>query len=77
MGREARGQGIGSALMQAICDEGRARGYLAVRLDVIDTNWRAKALYARLGFEVEKTESIGALRHVFGFSGTTTMVKPV
>ncbi len=75
--RAARGSGIGAALMQAICDEGRARGYLAVRLDVIDTNWRAKALYARLGFVVEKTASIGALRHVFGFSSTTTMVKPL
>ena len=75
--REARGFGIGAALMGAVCDEARARGYGAVRLDVIDTNWRAKALYARLGFVVEKTESIGALRHVFGFSAATTMVKPL
>ena len=75
--RAARGLGIGSALLDRICTEARTRGYGAVRLDVIDTNWRAKALYIRLGFIVEKTEGIGLLRHVFGFSHATTMVKPL
>jgi ribosomal protein S18 acetylase RimI-like enzyme len=44
---------------------------------VVDTNWRAKALYARLGFKIEKTASIGPLRHVFGFAAATTMVRDV
>lgn len=73
--RDHRGGGIGTALIDAACDLGRGKGYGAIRLDVIDTNWRAKALYARLGFKVDKTSSIGPLRHVFGFACATTMVK--
>ncbi|HEX9858569.1 MAG TPA: GNAT family N-acetyltransferase, partial [Paracoccaceae bacterium] len=34
--RAARGRGVGTALIAAICDEARARGYPAVRLDVVD-----------------------------------------
>lgn len=75
--QNARGMGIGSALMAAICTEAAKRGYSAVRLDVIDTNWRAKALYERLGFVVEKTTSIGILRLAFGFRSATTMIKPL
>lgn len=75
--REARGQGIGSALLDALCAEGAARGYHAVRLDVIDTNWRARALYERQGFTSLGTRPIGPLRHVFGFAAATTMVRPV
>ena len=75
--RDARGAGIGSALMAAICTEAKMRGYSAVRLDVIDTNWRAKALYERLGFVCEKTTSIGILRLAFGFKSATTMIKLV
>ncbi len=73
----ARGLGVGSALMAAIEDEARARGYAYVRLDVIDTNWRARALYERLGYMGIKTTPLGPLRHVFGFDAAVTMVKPV
>ena len=73
----ARGLGVGSALMAAIEDEARARGYAYVRLDVIDTNWRAHALYERLGYMGIKTAPLGPLRHVFGFDAAMTMVKPV
>lgn len=74
---ELRGLGIGSALMEAICDEARHRGYPAVRLDVVDSNWRAQALYRRLGFEPTHSQGIGLLRLVFGFASATTMVKLV
>lgn len=74
---EARGLGIGSALIAAICDEARARGYASVRLEVVDTNPRARALYARLGFAVVRETPIGALRHIFGFRTALTMVRPV
>lgn len=73
----ARGQGLGAALMAAIEDEARTRGYGYVRLDVIDSNWRARALYERLGFLAVKTERLGPLRHVFGFDAAVTMVKPL
>lgn len=75
--RAARGRGIGTALLQALCDEGRARGYGSIRLEVIDGNWRARALYERQGFMPVQTEKLGLLRHVFGFSAATTMVRPL
>lgn len=75
--REARGLGIGSQLVEAICDEAQARGYGEVRLDVIDSNWRARALYERLGFRALHQESIGPLRLVFGFQSTTAMVRQI
>lgn len=73
--RSARGQGIGTALITALCAEGTRRGYPAIRLDVIDSNWRARALYERLGFVAIGTERIGPLRYLFGFTAATTMVK--
>ncbi|MDZ4312002.1 MAG: GNAT family N-acetyltransferase [Cypionkella sp.] len=73
----ARGLGIGSTLMAAIEDQARAHGYGTVRLDVIDSNWRAKALYQRLGYRVEKTQNLGLLRFAFGFRAAITMVKTV
>jgi ribosomal protein S18 acetylase RimI-like enzyme len=71
----ARGQGVGTALLDAICAEGRRRGYPSVRLDVIDANPRARALYERQGFVPTRTSQIGVLRLVFGFSAATTMVR--
>ncbi len=70
----ARGLGIGSALLSAIKEKAAALGYAKVRLDVIDTNPRARALYERRGFIAEETSTIGPLRHVFGFRKATTMV---
>jgi ribosomal protein S18 acetylase RimI-like enzyme len=72
---EARGQGIGTALLDAIIAEAAKRGYDAVRLDVIDTNPRARALYARHGFQPIKTSELGLLKHLFRFSSATTMVR--
>ncbi len=73
----ARSQGVGSVLIDHICDEGHRRGYISVRLDVVDSNARARALYERLGFVAVQTAPIGLLRHIFGFSAATTMVKPI
>lgn len=70
-----RGQGLGSALLEAACIEAASRGYSAVRLDVIDANWRAQGLYRRLGFVETKRQSIGLLRHAFGFASAITMVR--
>lgn len=72
-----RGQGVGTLLLEAIVAEGRARGYSAVRLDVVDTNARARALYERRGFVVDRTEPIGPLRLIFGFSAAHTMVRSI
>lgn len=75
--RTARGQGVGSALLGALYAEAETRGYAAIRLDVVDTNWRARALYERQGFVAVRSESTGLLRHIFGFSAATTMVRPL
>lgn len=72
---QARGRGVGTALLDAICQEARARGYSQVRLDVIDTNPRAKALYLREGFAPVATEHLGPARWLFGFDSATTMVR--
>ncbi|WP_022704652.1 GNAT family N-acetyltransferase [Pseudorhodobacter ferrugineus] len=71
----ARGQGIGTLLLIAVCKEAQAHGFCGVRLDVISNNPRARALYERFGFVAVKTDRLGLLRHVFGFDASTTMVK--
>ena len=71
--KQARGMGLGTALLRAIKDEGRARHCSDVRLDVIDSNPRAKALYEREGFVAGETTSLGPLKHLFGFTSATEM----
>jgi len=46
-----RRQGIGRALMRRLLDQARARGLEIVRLEVIEPNQPARALYVDLGFE--------------------------
>ena len=70
----ARGQGVGSALLTAIKVEAKARGLSQVRLDVIDTNPRARALYEREGFVAAGKQSTGPFRHLFRFRYATTMM---
>lgn len=74
---EARGRGVGTALLDAVCAEAKQRGFRQVRLDVIDTNPRARALYLHEGFKEVATHKMGILRHAFGFSAATTMVRDV
>ena len=51
---DAQGQGVGSALMQAMCDiADRWIGLLRLELSVYVDNERAIALYRRFGFETE------------------------
>ncbi len=71
----ARGQGVGTALLDAICVEAKARGYAEVRLDVIDNNPRAKALYEREGFVAGGVQTLGPLKYIFGFESAATMVR--
>jgi ribosomal protein S18 acetylase RimI-like enzyme len=71
----ARGRGAGTALLAEICKIARTSGRQAVRLDVIDTNPRARALYERNGFVAGKVTHLGPLSTLFGFSKATAMVK--
>ena len=72
-----RGKGIGTLLLTALYAEAVARGYQSIRLDVVDTNLRARALYERQGFVATRTETLGLMRHLFGFAAATTMVRPL
>lgn len=58
-----QGQGVGSALMQALCDyaDGWAQ-VLRLELGVYTDNHRAIALYERFGFQIEGTHRAYALR---------------
>ena len=70
----ARGLGVGTALLHAIKTEAQSRGLHHVRLDVIDINPRARALYNREGFVADAPQHLGPLRLLFGFSTATPMV---
>lgn len=72
-----RGKGVGSQLLSALYQEAAERGYGMVRLDVVQDNFRARALYERQGFRAVKTEELGLLRFLFGFAASTTMVRPL
>jgi ribosomal protein S18 acetylase RimI-like enzyme len=66
--------GVGTKLLDAIVEVAQARGYRQVRLDVVDTNPRARQLYERRGFVAVETKSYPWLRHLLGFSASTTML---
>lgn len=72
---EARGKGIGSTLLEALCLEAEARGHDAVRLDVVEENLRARALYERLGFCVRARRGSRLTRWLFDFGGFWVMVR--
>jgi putative acetyltransferase len=58
-----QGRGVGSALMQAICDYAdQWLGLRRLELQVYADNARAIALYRRFGFELEGTHRAYALR---------------
>ena len=60
---EAQGRGVGTALMQALCDYAdRWMGILRIELTVYDDNARAIALYRKFGFEIEGRHRGYALR---------------
>lgn len=72
--RRARGRGIGSMLLQTIASFAVREGYETVRLDVVNTNTRARALYERKGFAATETRRYPAIRNLLGFESSTTMI---
>jgi ribosomal protein S18 acetylase RimI-like enzyme len=73
--RAARGKGIGSLLMEHAEDIARARGLSGLELDVVDTNPRARGLYERMGYRLEKTSKMGPLSSVYNFDASHLMMK--
>ncbi|MGV6816411.1 MAG: GNAT family N-acetyltransferase [Thiotrichales bacterium] len=70
---DVRGQGVGSSLLAEIRRYARRYDYERIRLDVVDTNPRAKKLYERIGFRVTKTEQFPWLGRFLGFKKVSTM----
>lgn len=70
---EYRGKGVGSALLNAAKCLTKTEGFERMRLDVVDTNPRAKSLYERHGFVAEEVEDLSAWSELLGFSKVTTM----
>ena len=73
----ARGRRVGTTLLNAIKAEANRQGKSHLRLDVINSNQRARALWLRDGFVPQRTQSIGPLRHIFGFCSAERMLYPV
>ncbi|MCX2967283.1 MULTISPECIES: GNAT family N-acetyltransferase [Streptomyces] len=72
-----RGHGIGGLLLEEVARVAAERHCTRVRLDVVDTNPRARALYERRGFVAVRTERTPLPRGLLGFSAVTTMERPV
>lgn len=70
---DARGRGVGTALLDAIKAHASDLGKPRIRLDVIDTNPRAAKLYLRAGFKPGRTSSTWPLGGILGFSSATEM----
>ncbi|RWR11430.1 GNAT family N-acetyltransferase [Sinirhodobacter populi] len=74
---DARGTGIGAALIEALSREARDRGYRSLQLEVVDGNDRARALYERLGFLHAGWSRSFLAALFFGIRGSTSMQRPL
>jgi len=75
--QDARGMGVGTALIDAVVWTARMNRCAQVRLDVVADNPRARELYEHYGFhEVGRVKS-GILAPVLGFQEATTMALEV
>ncbi|WP_200904376.1 GNAT family N-acetyltransferase [Streptomyces yangpuensis] len=72
-----RGTGIGSLLLTEIAAIAAEHGCSRIRLDVIDANPRARALYERHGFTAVRTEQTPYLTRLMGFGAVTTMHRAI
>ncbi|WP_436841135.1 GNAT family N-acetyltransferase [Streptomyces niveus] len=72
-----RGSGIGGLLLRDIAAVAAENVCSRIRLDVIDVNPRARALYERHGFSAVRTQQTPFLRRLLGFGAVTTMHRTV
>jgi len=72
---KARGKGLGSLILESIFAKAHREGFKAVRLEVVDTNLRAKKLYESLGFGVIETHAYPVSSGWLGFAKEYVMVK--
>ncbi|MFG3310006.1 GNAT family N-acetyltransferase [Streptomyces wuyuanensis] len=72
-----RSRGVGSLLIEEVATVAAEQNCREIRLDVIDTNPRARALYERRDFTAVRTERTPYLRGLLGFGAVTTMRRSV
>ncbi|MGQ9737101.1 MAG: GNAT family N-acetyltransferase [Armatimonadota bacterium] len=73
-----RGQGIGTQLLERCFEESRLAGKREISLHVVNTNPRARQLYAGMGFHTVRVERFGWLASRWmGFSAQEFMVRPL
>jgi ribosomal protein S18 acetylase RimI-like enzyme len=70
---DRRGQGVGKLLLHEAARRTALLGIDVIRLEVVDTNPRARKLYEREGYVAVRTEATPYLRRMMGFSAVTTM----
>ncbi|MGN0934504.1 GNAT family N-acetyltransferase [Falsigemmobacter intermedius] len=68
-----RSQGIGRALLEELATRALAEGYQALRLDVAESNPRARALYERCGFRLVRRQRMPFAAPVFGIRSCDVM----
>lgn len=70
-----RGKGIGSKLLQFVLNHARSKGFSQIKLEVVNTNPRARQLYESFGFEEVKVNKIPyPLSFLMGFENIIEMV---
>lgn len=74
---EARGQGVGQALLRGLEAEAVRHGCASLRLEVSLHNPRAEALYRRFGFEPLAARRPGPLHRLLGFHPARAMRYPL
>ncbi|MER6478412.1 GNAT family N-acetyltransferase [Streptomyces filamentosus] len=72
-----RGRGVGSLLIEEVAAIAAEQNCREIRLNVIDVNPRARALYERRDFTAVRTERTPYLRGLLGFGAVTTMRRPI
>jgi ribosomal protein S18 acetylase RimI-like enzyme len=72
---DARGKGVGSALLELAEDEARRRGRSSVCLYCLTNNTRARALYERAGYRFVHREDLWWCAPVLGFRFTDLLRK--
>ena len=75
--KNMRGQGVGSLLLEGVYEFAKKNNYKTIRLDVVDTNPKARKLYEKIGFEAISSHNYPFIKSLMGFSASTTLVRKV
>jgi ribosomal protein S18 acetylase RimI-like enzyme len=74
---EARGQGLGAALVEHVLGDGRRRGHSDAKLSLMIGNSAAQRLYERAGFAITAEKRDAALDAAIGCPGVAQMSCPL